>query len=100
MITPQDPPGFVVRTEAQKAAWDNGFRLERGIENGGWLHYGSTTAHGEIRIAGVPPHGPWLLSINHAGGRGRARRLAGIADRWTRRRHLRARHADRASLGA
>ena len=24
---PEDPPGFVVRSEAQKAAWDNGFRL-------------------------------------------------------------------------
>lgn len=64
---PEDPPGFVVRTEAQKAAWDNGFRLERGIESRGWLHYGSTTAHGEIWIAGVPPHGPWFLSIDHAG---------------------------------
>jgi len=35
MIAPGDPPGFVVRTEAQKAAWDNGFRFERGVENGG-----------------------------------------------------------------
>lgn len=67
MNIPEDPPGFVVRTEAQKAAWDNGFRLERGIEGGGWLHYGSTTAHGQIWIAGVPPHGPWLLSVDHAG---------------------------------
>jgi len=67
MIAPEDPPGFVVRTEAQKAAWDNGFRLERGSESGGWLRYGSTTARGEIWIAGVPPHGPWLLSIDHPG---------------------------------
>jgi hypothetical protein len=37
MIAPEDPPGFVVRTEAQKATWDNGFRLERGVERGGWL---------------------------------------------------------------
>jgi hypothetical protein len=66
MIAPQDPPGFVVRIEAQKAAWDNGFRLERGIESG-WLRYASTTAHGEIWIAGVSPTGPWLLSIDHAG---------------------------------
>jgi HNH endonuclease len=64
---PEDPPGFVVRTEAQKAAWDNGFRLDRGVESGGWLGYGSTTAKGEIWIAGVPPRGPWLLSINHSG---------------------------------
>jgi hypothetical protein len=66
-VPPEDPPGFVVRTEAQKAAWDNGFRLKRGIESGGWLHYGSTTAHGGIWIAGVPPLGPWFLSINHSG---------------------------------
>jgi hypothetical protein len=38
MIVPELPPGFVVRTEAQKAAWDNGFRLERGLEHG-WLRY-------------------------------------------------------------
>jgi hypothetical protein len=67
MIAPEDPPGFVIRTEAQKAAWDNGFRLERGVESGGWLHYDSTTARGEIWIAGVPPRGPWLLSIDHPG---------------------------------
>jgi hypothetical protein len=66
MMAPEDPPGFVVRTEAQKAAWDNGFRIERGIQSG-WLHYSSTTAHGEIWIAGVSPHGPWLLSIDHPG---------------------------------
>jgi hypothetical protein len=67
MIAPENPPGFVVRTEAQKAAWDNGFRLERGAESSGWLRYGSTTARGEIWIAGVPPRGPWLLSIDHPG---------------------------------
>jgi hypothetical protein len=36
MTVLENPPGFVVRTEAQKAAWDNGYRLERDIENG-WL---------------------------------------------------------------
>jgi hypothetical protein len=29
MIAPEDPPGFVVRTEAQKAAWDKGFRSSK-----------------------------------------------------------------------
>jgi len=66
MMAPEDPPGFVVRTGAQKAAWDNGFRIERAIQSG-WLHYGSTTAHGEIWIAGVSSHGPWLVSIDHPG---------------------------------
>jgi hypothetical protein len=62
----ESPPGFVVRTEAQKAAWDNGYRLERGIDNG-WLHYASTTAPGSIWIAGVSDVGPWLLSLDHSG---------------------------------
>jgi hypothetical protein len=66
MITLEDPPGFVVRTEAQKAAWDNGYRLERGVESG-WLHYTSTTAPGSIWIAGASDHGPWLLSLDHSG---------------------------------
>ena len=67
MPLPEDPPGFVVRTEAQKAAWDNGYRLDRGTESGGWIHYGSTTAHGDIWIGGVPPRGPWFLSVDHPG---------------------------------
>jgi hypothetical protein len=56
MIAPENPPGFVVRTETQKAAWDNGFRLERGVE-GGWLHYASTTAPGAVWMTGIsaPP---------------------------------------------
>jgi hypothetical protein len=62
----ENPPGFVVRTEAQKAAWDNGYRLERGVE-GGWLRYGSTTAPGLISIAGVSGRGPWLLSLDRSG---------------------------------
>jgi hypothetical protein len=66
MISPEDPPGFVVRTEAQKATWDNGYRLGRGVESG-WLHYASTTAPGAVWIAGVSSHGPWLLSIDHSG---------------------------------
>ena len=64
-IAPEDPPGFVVRTEAQKAAADNGFRLLRGVENG-WLRFGSTTARGEIWIAGASPTGPWLLALDRA----------------------------------
>lgn len=66
MIRPQDPPGFIITTEAQKAAWDNGYRLERGI-SGCWLWYGSTTAPGDIWIAGAAPSGPWLLSLAHGG---------------------------------
>jgi HNH endonuclease len=66
MPQPENPPGFVLRTEAQQAAWDNGYRLERGIADG-WLHYASTTAPGSIWIAGCSGHGPWLLSLAHSG---------------------------------
>ncbi len=66
MTVVEIPPGFVVRTEAQKAAWDNGYRLERGVD-GGWLRYASTTAPGAVWIAGASPRGPWLLSIDHSG---------------------------------
>ncbi len=65
MISPEDPPGFVVRTEAQKAASNNGFRLERGGENG-WLRFASTTAQVAIWIAGASKDGPWLLSVDRA----------------------------------
>jgi hypothetical protein len=62
MILAEDPPGFVVRTELQKAAFENGFRLERGIQSG-WLRYSSTTVAGDIWLAGASMIGPWLLSI-------------------------------------
>jgi hypothetical protein len=63
VIALEDPPGFVIRTEAQKAASNNGFRLERGIK-AGWLRFASTTAQGEIWIAGASQIGPWLLSVD------------------------------------
>ena len=65
-MPPHSPPDFVVLTEAQKAAFDNGFRIEHGAENG-WMHYSSTTAKGDIWIAGASPVGPWYLSVSHTG---------------------------------
>lgn len=65
MLLPEDPPGFIVRTEAHKAASANGFRLEHGV-NGGWLNFGSTTTQVGIWIAGVSKNGPWLLSVDRA----------------------------------
>ena len=62
----ENPPGFVVQTEAQKTAWDNGFRVARGHENG-WMRYGSTTAKGDIWVAGASQVGPWFLSVSHPG---------------------------------
>ena len=63
MIAVEDPPGFIVRTEAQKAASNNGFRIERGVEQG-WLRFASTTAQVGIWIAGRSKDGPWFLSVD------------------------------------
>jgi hypothetical protein len=62
MIALENPPGFVVRTEAQKATFDNGYRIERGTTDG-WMRYGSTTAKGDIWLAATSPGGPWFLSL-------------------------------------
>lgn len=61
----EDPPGFILRTQVQQVAWENGYRLERGVE-AGWLHYASTTAPGSIWIAGDSGQGPWHLSLDRS----------------------------------
>jgi HNH endonuclease len=62
-MTVETPPSFIVRTELQKASFDNGFRIEVGADSG-WLNYRSATAPGEIWLAGAGPHGPWFLSLS------------------------------------
>ncbi len=66
MIQIENPPGFVVREEAHKATYENGFRVELGRREG-WLGYSSTTAHGEVWIARDPLQNIWLLSVTHPG---------------------------------
>lgn len=60
----ENPQGFVVRTEGEKAAWDNGFRISKG-ERDGWAEFESTTAPGRIWIAAARAEGPWFLSFEH-----------------------------------
>ncbi|MER8565939.1 HNH endonuclease [Mesorhizobium sp. M0924] len=62
----EDPPGFVVRTEARKAAFANGFRIDCGNQ-GGWVIFGSTTAQGQVYIASEGSIGPWYLALDHSG---------------------------------
>lgn len=65
-MTIESPQSFVVREECQKAASQNGFRRFLG-EEAGWATFGSTTAHGMIRLAANGPRGPWLLAVDHPG---------------------------------
>jgi hypothetical protein len=66
VIQVENPPGFVVREEAHKASYENGFRVEL-VRRGGWLGYSSTTARGEVWIARDPLRNIWLLSVTHPG---------------------------------
>lgn len=66
MRAPEDPPGFVVRTEVDKAATARGYRLPRERE-GAWLAYDSTSAYGRIWLAGASQEGPWFLALDHPG---------------------------------
>lgn len=60
------PQSFVVATECQKVAEQNGYRRAMG-EDGGWARYGSTTAHGTIHLAAAGQQGPWFVALDHAG---------------------------------
>ncbi|RWM79507.1 MAG: HNH endonuclease [Mesorhizobium sp.] len=62
----ENPPGFVVRTEARKAAFANGFRIDCS-EKDGWAIFGSTTAQGQVYIASEGSIGPWYLALDHSG---------------------------------
>lgn len=62
----EDPPGFNVRVELEKAAFEHGYRLARGTREG-WQAWASTTARGLIHLAGCGPTGPWLLALEHPG---------------------------------
>lgn len=62
----ESPQSFVVSTECQKAAEQNGFRRVLG-EDDGWAAFGSTTAYGTIWLAASGAAGPWFLALEHAG---------------------------------
>lgn len=65
MIAPLDPPPALARIEADKAAWDGGFRLRYGVQDG-WMCYSSTTASGRVWVAALPDKA-WLLALEHPG---------------------------------
>ncbi len=62
MSGPENPLGFVARTELEKAAFSHGYRLDGG-EQEGWLRRTSTTARGGLWLAATSARGPWLLSL-------------------------------------
>lgn len=65
-MTPEKPPGPIVRNEIQHAADKNGWRIDDGIENG-WFLRRSASAPGRVALAGAGPQGPWFLAVDHPG---------------------------------
>ena len=59
----ENPPSFHVKTECEKAAFDNGFRIRDGWGDEGWGKFRSSTAKGAIWLAGGSMHGPWFLAV-------------------------------------
>ena len=65
-MKPQVPPGPVVRNEIEQAAFDNGWRVVEGVQDG-WFLRRSTSAPGTVAIAGAGKDGPWFLAVDHPG---------------------------------
>lgn len=57
---------FLIQSECKKAAWQHGYRIEKG-ETDAWLAFDSTTAQGTLWLTAESEKGPWFLALNHAG---------------------------------
>ena len=62
----ENPQSFVVASECEKAAWQNGYRRAFG-EADGWALFESTTAKGTVWFAAARHEGPWFLALDHLG---------------------------------
>lgn len=62
-MTPQNPPGSLIETEANQAAYRMGWRIP-GAPQGAWLPYTSHTIPGTLYLAAVHPAGPWIAALS------------------------------------
>ena len=62
----ESPQSFIVSTECNKAAEQNGFRRALG-ETNGWAAFQSSTAQGTIWLASDQLSGQWFLALDHPG---------------------------------
>jgi len=60
----QNPPSFIIETEATKAAFQNDYQQAQGW-TAGWGRFTSPSAPGTIYLAAATPEGPWLLALDH-----------------------------------
>ncbi|MES2434123.1 MAG: HNH endonuclease [Pseudomonadota bacterium] len=62
-MTPQNPPGFLIETNANQAAHRMGWRIP-GTPTGAWLPYQSHTIPGTLYLAAIHPEGPWIAALS------------------------------------
>ena len=66
-MTPEDPPGFLVRSEIEQAAHRHGWLLEQGTQ-GAWICRASRHLPGNVWVGGVEGgRGPFFLALDHPG---------------------------------
>lgn len=61
-MTPTNPPGFLIETEATRAAHRMGWRIP-GVVQGAWLPFTSHTIPGTLYLAAANVDGPWFVAL-------------------------------------
>jgi hypothetical protein len=64
-MTPSNPPGFLIDTEAIRAAHRMGWRIPRAVQ-GAWLPFTSHTIPGTLYLAAIHVDGPWIVALSDA----------------------------------
>lgn len=64
-MTPSNPPGFLIETEATRAAHRMGWRIP-GVVQGAWLAFTSHTITGTLYLASAHVDGPWIVALSDA----------------------------------
>ena len=62
-MNPASPPGFLIETEATRAAHRMGWRIPGAVQ-GAWLPFTSHTISGTLYLAAVASDGPWILALS------------------------------------
>jgi len=64
-MTPASPPGFLIETEATRAAHRMGWRIPGEVQ-GAWLPFTSHTIPGTLYLAAAHVDGPWIVALSDA----------------------------------
>lgn len=56
---------FVITTELEKAAFENGYRIAEPVSGSASLKFSSASVPGHIELSAASEAGPWLLRYNH-----------------------------------